>query len=377
MSAIEVFKKNMDEEYKKIQDEVKRPNIILLGASGVGKSSLINLVFGEEVAKIGTGKPVTKSIEKFDNPENGIVLYDSIGYETGEDKQKEFEEEIDKLLSKNSISEKMHLAWYCINSGGHRVIDLDIKLISKFRKNGIPICVVLTKGDQVSEEEANKMANEIREKVSKIKIFSVTNKDFDDGKYLELQSLIDWSVDSLEEGLKEGFIRTQIKNLDLKKKNAKKAILQHTAVSAGTGFTPIPFSDAPILLGNQGALIARVMYIYNLNSFKEVLLSSLSGLGIGTSVSALGIWIASSLIKLIPAAGTAIGGTINAAVAAAITAAIGFTCSELCFQISKYVLNNDKEGLEDFLNDLKPLAEALFKDFLKKNLKKNKTELED
>lgn len=376
MSNITVFQEKMDKEYQKIQEEVKRPNIILLGASGVGKSSLINLIFGKTVAKVGSGKPITKHIEKFDSPENGVVLYDSAGYETGEEKQQEFFDEVVDFAfgEEKTTMEKMHLAWYCISSGGLRVTDLDFKLIKKFRDQNIPICVVLTKGDQVSVEEEQKMKRTIREELREIEIFSVTNQDIDNGKHLELKALIDWSVDSLEEGLKEGFIRTQQMDLELKKKRARNAILQHTAGSAGVGFIPIPFSDAPILLANQGGMVARIMYIYNLTSMKEILTTALSGLGIGTSISALGIWVASQLVKFIPGAGSIVGGTINAAVASAITSAIGFTCSEICYQISKYGLTDNLDGLEEYLKDLKPTVEELFKGFLKqeKGKKENK-----
>ena len=39
-------------------DKIKT-NILIAGKSGVGKSSLLNYIFGEEVSPTGAGKPVT------------------------------------------------------------------------------------------------------------------------------------------------------------------------------------------------------------------------------------------------------------------------------------------------------------------------------
>ncbi|GAA6856307.1 hypothetical protein CHC121_07960 [Helicobacter pylori] len=52
-------------------------NILLMGATGMGKSSLINGLFGQEIAKAGTGKPVTQHLEKYVDGEKGLILWDT------------------------------------------------------------------------------------------------------------------------------------------------------------------------------------------------------------------------------------------------------------------------------------------------------------
>ncbi|GAA8510549.1 hypothetical protein VN1197_09610 [Helicobacter pylori] len=68
---------NVEKMHKAIKKEKLIMNILLMGAIGVGKSSLINGLFGQEIAKAGTGKPVTQHLEKYVDGEKGLVLWDT------------------------------------------------------------------------------------------------------------------------------------------------------------------------------------------------------------------------------------------------------------------------------------------------------------
>lgn len=57
------FEENMNAAWEKYQSEKKNelyPNIMLLGISGAGKSSLINAIFKRDLAKVSNVKPETK-----------------------------------------------------------------------------------------------------------------------------------------------------------------------------------------------------------------------------------------------------------------------------------------------------------------------------
>ncbi len=56
-------------------------NILLMGYTGSGKSSLINALFGKEIAKAGVGKPITQHIEKYIDEQKGLILWDTKGIE--------------------------------------------------------------------------------------------------------------------------------------------------------------------------------------------------------------------------------------------------------------------------------------------------------
>ena len=64
-----------------INEKLARLNILVAGKSGVGKSTLINSVFGKEVAKTGDGEPVTSRICKNEKEGFPLTIYDTPGME--------------------------------------------------------------------------------------------------------------------------------------------------------------------------------------------------------------------------------------------------------------------------------------------------------
>src|ERR1051326_3646283 len=58
-------------------------NIMLAGRVGVGKSTLVNAVFGEEIAETGVGPSITQNIHRYSRPDMPISVYDTPGIELG------------------------------------------------------------------------------------------------------------------------------------------------------------------------------------------------------------------------------------------------------------------------------------------------------
>jgi len=63
-----------------------RANIAVVGNAGVGKSTLINAMFGFDIAETGVGQAVTTEIAYYEHPNGAIGFFDTRGIEVGETK---------------------------------------------------------------------------------------------------------------------------------------------------------------------------------------------------------------------------------------------------------------------------------------------------
>lgn len=145
-------------------------NVLIMGKTGTGKSSLLNYICGEPICEKGVGKPVTgegiyESIVKFNNQD--VRLFDSWGIEAGKvDRWKALiTDALKKHGTQRSIQDWFHSIIYCIQAGGGRVEDIDVEIIKQFLDEGYKLTIVLTKADQVSEEDETIMKETIASEI--------------------------------------------------------------------------------------------------------------------------------------------------------------------------------------------------------------------
>ena len=117
-----------------------------------------------------------------------------------------------------------------------------------------------------------------------------------------------------------------------------------TAVTAtvGEGAAPVPFSDAFLMIPTQTAMIAGITAVYGLEVNLGIILTVItSALGVGGATIA-GKTIVSNLLKLIPGAGSIVGGAISATTAGALTAALGEIYIQVADAIAKGEISQEE-----------------------------------
>jgi uncharacterized protein (DUF697 family)/GTP-binding protein EngB required for normal cell division len=354
---------SVDREVTKRLQSQKTPNILICGQTGVGKSAAVNYIFNESVAMTGDrAEPCSEGITLYKN--NTVNIYDSEGYEIGEENQKHYENLIfDDFLARhrgNVEAEAVHLVWYAVSGAGTRFTPLDVKLVNRIKAEGFPVCVLLTKIDEMDEGQLNDMMLSLTKDMPGIDVFRLSicaRQDKGIAGFCDWDKLTDWSYNRLPGVFKERFVQALRGRLDLKHKQATAVVATATAAATTVGASPIPFSDAALLVPVQTGMIMGIAGIYGIHIGKAAISSLASGVGI----SALGKSVAGGLLKLIPGFGTIVGSIINASVAGIITGALGGAFSELCYKQCKDSLDGNPPiiDIEQILTGPAFIAEVL------------------
>lgn len=352
---------------------LKNLNIIVAGKTGVGKSTLINSVFRENLAETGMGKPVTTHMRSITKKGVPLTIYDTRGFELGKEVQAEVKNEvittINQGLAAKDINKAIHCIWYCINTASNRIEPEEIEWLRELSKDNqitqVPIIVVLTQS--FSKKKATEMRSMLlQENLDIIQVVSVLAEDYEIedlgvAKAYGLDVLIKVMAEALPDELIETLQHVQIASLEEKKRHAQAAVATAAIAATGEGAAPIPFADCALLIPTQLGMIASITVIFGFDVNKSILTALLSATIGSGGATLLGKTIVSNLLKLIPGVGSVAGGAISGATAGIITTALG----EAYIGVMELVFKGDMS-----LDDLggkkgKDTINTLFKEKLK------------
>lgn len=258
--------------------EIKHVNIIIAGKSGIGKSTLINAAFKDELANTGTGKSVTDDIKLIQKSGVPIRIFDTVGLELGGKQQKDAIKAIKKLSDSKQktvdVDDDIHCMWYCVSAASDRIDDKEIEFIQKISAMNIPVILVLTK--VYSKTEADKFDQRLKSINMAIRqIVQVLAVDTDDNESFGIDKLMEETSELIPETVKIAFDNAKKATMIDRKKKAH-AIVTASVVANFKG-NDESISDNKVV-DIQKQMMNSITSVYELpqNESIEVIISKMT-----------------------------------------------------------------------------------------------------
>jgi len=393
------------EAYNRKRQELKKraPRVLLLGYTGVGKSTLINLFFGPNTAKAGAGRPITSAFASYPaTVECPVHLHDSEGFTaTNADGQTKAVVEYLKAAEDN---EPIDIVWFIVNAASKRFDDKLLQILIEGSPR-VPVIIVINQCDLVNRDDLKdvmtaaqtfqhshtqvkgivKMAANPEEKPAP----KVCPKDPSHTDIVVRQKFLKWacmecdpgetegSIDATPYGAeelekatrdllpplaKESFLAAQVVSLDAKTKPAIAILLGGCLSAYAVGWSPLPFSDAALLIPIQIGMLAGLSSLYSVPGFVALRLMSQGPAACGI----VGLSIATGL-KFIPGIGTLVGGLIDSSVAFVVTCVLGVVAIFLLRKVNQTLVSGalaeDPSAVQRVIEsvDLGPIFSSVYK----------------
>lgn len=317
---------------------MQRGNVLVIGNSGVGKSTLINAVLGENRAKTSFGTTGTTSkLEIYESGALPFRIIDTIGFEPSWFKERKAINAVKKWSKKSADEGKedtqINVIWFCVEGTSSKLFENAIKDLSKATAmwSSVPVIVVITKSYSVPDRPKNiEMVHNAFAKQKKYsknlrKVIPVVAETYrlNDNAYAPpegITELIDATNQLMPAGLQAAQSDVAVFKLMRKRVFAHSVVGIATTGAFAVGAVPVPFSDALLLGPVEITEVNAIAHIYNIKNDEKAKRFFDSMVEVGTvSVAAK---TAISALKAIP--GINIGAAVmNAVMAGCIVAALG------------------------------------------------------
>lgn len=319
------------------QQPARKGNVLVLGNSGVGKSTLINAVIGDDIAKTSFGtRGTTEELAVYESPMVPFRVIDSIGFEPSPIKSLRAIHAVRKW-SRSSAQDgnensRINVIWFCVDGTAAKLFPETIRNFSNSIAmwKSVPIIAVITKSYSQADRARNiemvrqafrgqRVERNLRAIVPVVaQTFVINETAFAPPE--GITDLIDATMRTMPEGMQGGAHDLMQFKLTRKRVLAQGLIGASVAAGATVGAVPIPIADSLVLSPLELAELNGLARLYGIDKREDSkqFLDSIVQVGTASVVAHSAI----SAVKAIPGINIA-ASVLNAIVAASIIAALG------------------------------------------------------
>lgn len=324
---------------------MKLGNVLVIGNSGVGKSTLINAIVKENVAITGFGtEGTTKELCIYEAEDIPFRLIDTVGFEPSFFKARKAVGQV-KKWSKESVEEEggnkeIDIIWFCVDGTSSKLFSETLDNLTRATSiwPSVPVIVVITKSyseaDRVKNiEMVNSAFAKMKRSVNVKKVVPVVASVYKiNDEYIVpnygIEELVSLTNELLPEGVQAAKADIARFKLNRKRIYAQSVVGTATTSAAVIGAVPIKIPDGTILAQVEMAEITALARIYGIKKdngsaafFETIIQIGTVGMLAKTAVS---------FLKTIPNIAASV---VNAVVAGAIVASLGEGCVYVFEQI--------------------------------------------
>ena len=328
---------------------------MILGKTGVGKSTLCNILFGFNEAETGDGRPISKIITVREKKGYPFALYDTPGFELNEKQQTNLIKEIKTIIrdgyQSKDISKQIHCILYCINTAANKYEEKEIQFLKELTRvtneNQVPVIIVLTQS--FSKKKAIDMKKELKkENLNVVDIIPVLAKDMEiNDNYTVKAYGMDNLLKCLEAKLPKT-LQTTLRNIRIAiyEIESLKVVKNTVIVNFGAASILPATIDYMALVTTDTIMLTKISQIFGFdipdNTLRLILYSV-----IGSELNGYVEQKIFSLTKFIPVAGPIISSIIEGSTGAATTYLLGIAYINLM----KSLYKEENISFNDFFSE--------------------------